>query len=112
MFGFEKYGHQNNVKLIDDSSKLTFLEIPIEILSLPGHSPGHLGFYFREDKLCFSGDVLFKNSIGRTDLPGGSYDVLIKSIKNKLFLLGDDDIVFPGHGPKTTIYEEKKITLF
>ena len=108
MFGFEKYGHQNNVKLIDDSSKLTFLEIPIEILSLPGHSPGHLGFYFREDKLCFSGDVLFKNSIGRTDLPGGSYDVLIKSIKNKLFLLGDDDIVFPGHGPKTTIYEEKK----
>ena len=108
MFGFDKYDHQNNVNLIDDSSKLTFLEIPIEILSLPGHSPGHLGFYFREDKLCFSGDVLFKNSIGRTDLPGGSYDVLIKSIKNKLFLLGDDDIVFPGHGPKTTIYEEKK----
>ena len=58
--------------------------------------------------MCFSGDVLFKNSIGRTDLPGGSYDVLIKSIKNKLFLLRDDDIVFPGHGPKTTIYEEKK----
>jgi len=108
MFGFDKYDHQNNVNLIDDSSKLTFLEIPIEILSLPGHSPGHLGFYFRKDKLCFSGDVLFKNSIGRTDLPGGSYDVLIKSIKNKLFLLGDDDIVFPGHGPKTTIYEEKK----
>jgi glyoxylase-like metal-dependent hydrolase (beta-lactamase superfamily II) len=108
MFGFDKYDHQNNVNLIDDSSKLTFLEIPIEILSLPGHSPGHLGFYFREDKLCFSGDVLFKNSIGRTDLPGGSYDVLIKSIKNKLFLLRDDDIVFPGHGPKTTIYEEKK----
>jgi glyoxylase-like metal-dependent hydrolase (beta-lactamase superfamily II) len=108
MFGFDKYDHQNNVNLIDDSSKLTFLGIPIEILSLPGHSPGHLGFYFREDKLCFSGDVLFKNSIGRTDLPGGSYDVLIKSIKNKLFLLRDDDIVFPGHGPKTTIYEEKK----
>lgn len=108
MFGFDKYDHQNNIKLIDVSSKLTFLEVPIEILSLPGHSPGHLGFYFRENKLCFSGDVLFKNSIGRTDLPGGSYDVLIKSIKNKLFLLGDDDIVFPGHGPKTTIYEEKK----
>ena len=108
MFGFDKYDHQNNIKLIDDSSKLSFIEVPIEILSLPGHSPGHLGFYFRENKICFSGDVLFKNSIGRTDLPGGSHDVLIESIKNKLFLLGDDDTIFPGHGPITTIIEEKK----
>ncbi|MEL0008414.1 MAG: MBL fold metallo-hydrolase [Flammeovirgaceae bacterium] len=108
MFGFDKYDHQNNIKLIDDSSKLFFIEVPIEILSLPGHSPGHLGFYFRENKICFSGDVLFKNSIGRTDLPGGSHDVLIESIKNKLFLLGDDDTIFPGHGPITTIIEEKK----
>ena len=107
MFGFDKYDHQNNIKLIDDSSKLSFNEVPIEILSLPGHSPGHLGFYFRENKICFSGDVLFKNSIGRTDLPGGSHDVLIESIKNKLFLLGDDDTIFPGHGPITTIIEEK-----
>lgn len=108
MFGFDKYDHQNNIKLIDDSSKLSFNEVPIEILSLPGHSPGHLGFYFRENKICFSGDVLFKNSIGRTDLPGGSHDVLIESIKNKLFLLRDDDTIFPGHGPITTIIEEKK----
>ena len=108
MFGFDKYDHQNNIKLIDDSSKLSFNKVPIEILSLPGHSPGHLGFYFRENKICFSGDVLFKNSIGRTDLPGGSYDILIESIKNKLFLLGDDDTIFPGHGPITTIIEEKK----
>ena len=108
MFGFEKYSHQKNVKLIDETSQLNFQDIPIEILSLPGHSPGHLGFYFREDKLCFSGDVLFRNSIGRTDLPGGNYDVLIESIKNKLFLLGHNDTIFPGHGPITTIDEEKK----
>lgn len=108
MFGFEKYSHQKNVKLIDETSQLNFKDIPIEILSLPGHSPGHLGFYFREDKLCFSGDVLFRNSIGRTDLPGGNYDVLIESIKNKLFLLGHNDTIFPGHGPITTIDEEKK----
>ena len=67
MFGFEKYSHNKEVKLINESSNLEFEGRSIEILSLPGHSPGHLGFYFRKEKICFSGDVLFKNSIGRTD---------------------------------------------
>ncbi len=107
MFGFEKYSHQNQVKLINESSNLNFIGSTIEILSLPGHSPGHLGFHFRKEKICFSGDVLFKNSIGRTDLPGGSFDVLIESIKNKLFLLDGDTVIYPGHGPQTTIDEEK-----
>lgn len=107
MFGFEKYSHNKEVKLINESSNLEFEGRSIEILSLPGHSPGHLGFYFRKEKICFSGDVLFKNSIGRTDLPGGSFEVLIESIKNKLFLLDGDTIIYAGHGPTTTIDDEK-----
>ena len=107
MFGFEKYSHNKEVKLINETSNLEFEGRSIEILSLPGHSPGHLGFYFRKEKICFSGDVLFKNSIGRTDLPGGSFEVLIESIKNKLFLLDGDTIIYTGHGPTTTINDEK-----
>ena len=83
------------------------MENTIQILSLPGHSVGHLGFYLIEEKICFSGDVVFKNSIGRTDLPGGNYETLIDSIKNKLFLLEDSVTIYPGHGPVTNIKDEK-----
>jgi len=79
-----------------------------EIYLCPGHSPGSLCFYHAESRNCIGGDVLFQNSIGRTDLPGGDYDTLISSIKNKLFRLPDDTKVHSGHGPSTTIGYEKK----
>jgi len=79
---------------------------------VPGHSPGHVAFYFEKEKFVIGGDVLFRESIGRTDLPGGSFDVLINSIHQQLFVLPDDVVVYPGHGPATTIDYEKKFNPF
>lgn len=78
-----------------------------EVLFLPGHAPGHVGFYHRSQKILLGGDVLFNRSIGRSDLPGGDYDTLIESIHKKIFTLPDDVVVYPGHGPVTTVGEEK-----
>ena len=75
---------------------------------MPGHTPGHIGFIEHQKRIAFTGDVLFKNGIGRTDFPGGNYEAILASIRNKLYPLGDDMIVVPGHGPYTTIGEEKR----
>lgn len=78
-----------------------------ELLFCPGHSPAHLCFHGKADGFIIGGDVLFKSSIGRTDLPGGNFDILINSIKTQLFTLPDEVKVYPGHGPMTTIGFEK-----
>lgn len=77
------------------------------VIEAPGHSPGHICFYCAAQGFLIGGDVLFQRSIGRTDLPGGNHAQLIKSIKEKLFILPDDTIVYSGHGSPTTIGEEK-----
>lgn len=77
------------------------------ILHCPGHSPGHIVLWNKVNKFIVMGDVLFKNSIGRTDLPGGNLSILIKSIKNKLISLGDDIIFLPGHGDLSLIGQER-----
>lgn len=82
--------------------KLTF-----EVRLAPGHSPGHLVFYNADEKILIGGDVLFRESIGRTDLPGGNHQQLLESIKRELFTLPDDTTVFSGHGPTTNIGYEK-----
>ena len=79
-----------------------------EVISTPGHTPGGVCFYFRELNALFSGDTLFRRSIGRTDLNGGHHETLIKSIREKLSTLPDTTLVFPGHGESTTIEDEKK----
>jgi glyoxylase-like metal-dependent hydrolase (beta-lactamase superfamily II) len=79
-----------------------------QVLFTPGHSPGHIAFYCQAQQFVLGGDVLFLESIGRTDLPGGNFDTLIASIRNQLFVLPDETVVFPGHGPQTTIGHEKK----
>ena len=79
----------------------------LSILFTPGHSPGSLSFYSKNDGFVISGDVLFYNSIGRTDLPGGSHNTLIKSIKEKLLPLPDSTIVYSGHGQATTVGAER-----
>ena len=112
LFGFENYNNSKDIKYITKDSRLVFNGLDIDILLLPGHSPGHLAFYFDRYKKCFSGDVIFKNSIGRTDLPGGNYETLINSIKNELFLLDDNVQIYPGHGPITNIYDEKHLNPF
>ena len=108
LFGFANYSHLDENEYLKEKDKIEFGDIKLDVLFLPGHSPGHLAFYFKNDNVCFSGDVLFYNSIGRTDLPGGDYDTLINSIKNKLFLLNPNTIIYPGHGQKTTLKNEMK----
>ncbi len=94
-------------KFIDEKDVIKFGNSSLEILFTPGHSPGSLCFYNNEQKFVIGGDVLFRGSIGRTDLPGGNFDTLISSIQEKLFSLGDAVTVYPGHGPETTIGYEK-----
>ena len=80
----------------------------LKVIHVPGHSPGSIALYDKDDGFLISGDALFNNSIGRTDLPGGSFKQLIKSIKDNLLSLPEDTIVYPGHGPETTIGREKR----
>ncbi|OOF66281.1 MBL fold metallo-hydrolase [Rodentibacter sp. Ppn85] len=83
-----------------------------DILHLPGHTPGHIGFIEQAKKVAFTGDVLFQGSVGRTDFPQGSHEQLISSIREKLFKLHDDMIIVAGHGPYTTIGREKATNPF
>jgi len=83
-----------------------------EPIFTPGHTPGEYCLYCAEEKILIAGDVLFAGSIGRTDLWGGDYDILINSIKSKLLTLPDDTVVYPGHGESTTIGKEKATNTF
>ncbi len=83
-------------------------EDELKVIEAPGHSPGHICFYCAKQNFIISGDTLFNRSIGRTDLPGGDHETLLKNIREKLFVLPDETIVYSGHGPKTTIGEEKR----
>jgi hydroxyacylglutathione hydrolase len=94
--------------LISEGDEIKFGNTKLKVLFTPGHSPGSICFYDESGKTIVSGDVLFQMSIGRTDMPGGSYNQLIKSIQEVLFRLPDDVKVYPGHGPYTTIGFEKK----
>lgn len=84
----------------------------LRVISVPGHSKGSVALYDPESKLLFSGDALFKGSIGRTDLPGGDYKELIDSIESELLTLPDDTVVLSGHGPATTLGQEKRTNPF
>jgi glyoxylase-like metal-dependent hydrolase (beta-lactamase superfamily II) len=86
--------------------------IKFEILFVPGHSPGHVAFYNKENNFLINGDCLFENSIGRTDLPGGNHQQLIDSIKNEIFILPDETLVYCGHGNETKIKAEKSSNPF
>ena len=92
---------------LKEGDKILLGEDELEIVETPGHSPGSICFYCGKQGFLIGGDVLFKGSIGRTDLPMGDYETLIKSIKQKLFLLPDNVIVYSGHGEETTIGKEK-----
>ncbi len=81
--------------------------LKLDVLFTPGHAPGHVSFYLAEDNVIFDGDVLFQQSIGRTDLPGGDHALLMKVIREKLLVLPDETAVLSGHGPVTTIGQEK-----
>jgi glyoxylase-like metal-dependent hydrolase (beta-lactamase superfamily II) len=94
-------------KFLPETGTILFGGSSLELIFAPGHSPAHLCFYSKADNFLIGGDVLFYGSIGRTDLPGGDFNTLIKNIKEKLFLLPDDCVVYPGHGGETSIGFEK-----
>ena len=94
-------------KYICDGDIIRFGNTELEAIHVPGHSPGSMVYYSKENKCLFSGDVLFQGSIGRADLTGGNFDELREHICSRLFTLPHDTIVYPGHGPSTTIGEEK-----
>jgi glyoxylase-like metal-dependent hydrolase (beta-lactamase superfamily II) len=97
-------------RTIGEGDQITFGDITLNVIHTPGHSPG--GIALSADGVVFVGDSLFYGSIGRTDFPGGDYNTLISSIKNKLFPLGDEVVVYTGHGPETTIGQEKRMNPF
>lgn len=93
---------------LEEGDKVQFGQSELDILFTPGHSPGSICFVSHADRFIIGGDVLFYGSIGRTDLPGGDHETLLKNIREKLYVLPEDYAVFSGHGPETTIGFEKK----
>jgi hydroxyacylglutathione hydrolase len=111
---FRRFGFQLEVEpvqpdfLIAETPHRDFLGLAIEVFEVPGHCPGSLCFFSRERQLLFGGDVLFAGGVGRWDLPGGDAEALFSGIREKLFRLGDQVTVLPGHGPPTTIGAERQ----
>jgi glyoxylase-like metal-dependent hydrolase (beta-lactamase superfamily II) len=83
------------------------LGTPVEVRHVPGHCPGNILFHFPQHKMAFVGDALFNGSIGRTDLPGGNFEQLEHAIRQQIYTLPGDTVIFPGHGPKTTVANER-----
>ena len=97
---------------INEGDKIMLGEYTLDCIHTPGHSPGSISFYNEANKILVSGDVLFAGSIGRTDLPKGDHETLLRSVREKLFVLPDAVKVYSGHGPSTTIGHEKKTNPF
>lgn len=107
-YGFQQYQPCEPDRLLNEGDTVSFGNSQLEIVFVPGHAPGHIAFYHAEQQFCIGGDVLFQEGIGRTDLPGGDMETLIKSIHTKFFAWPDKVVVYPGHGPDTTVGHEKR----
>ena len=108
MFNLPFDNYKGELIYLKEGDVVSIGEDSLQVIEAPGHSPGSICFYCEKQKFIIGGDVLFYQSIGRTDLPGGSHEGLIKNIKEKLFVLPQDVRVYPGHGPATTIGDEIK----
>jgi len=107
---FDNY--DGELQFLDEGDVVKIGENKLQVLFTPGHSPGSISFYCKDDKFLISGDVLFRGSVGRTALPGGDFAILEESIKTKLYTLPADTIVYSGHGDSTTIEDEIKTNPF
>ncbi len=112
LFGLTMENPPEPAAFLADNQKVVFGKTELAALHVPGHSGGSIAFYSEKNECVFTGDALFAGSIGRTDLPGGNYDTLIHSIRNKLFVLPSSTVVYPGHGKETTIDTEIKSNPF
>lgn len=109
MYGIDGYvPSPEPTRFVEDHELLTFGELQFKVIFGPGHAVGHVAFYNAANKTLIGGDILFRGSFGRVDLPGGSMDILKETIHNRMFTLPEDTVVYPGHGPTTTIGEEKR----
>lgn len=108
MYGLTFSNYKGPLHFLKNGDTITLGNDKLEVILAPGHSPGSICFYCKEQNFLIGGDVLFLESIGRTDLPGGNHNLLLKSIREKLFVLPDETTVYPGHGDITTIGYEKK----
>lgn len=110
MFGVRSSPPPKPTRYVEDGEKIRFGSLEFEVLHSPGHTSG--GVCYLIGKVLFSGDTLFAGSIGRTDLPGGSYEGIIESIEKKILTLADDVVVYSGHGPMTTVGRERRSNPF
>ena len=106
------YEVPDTMEALRDGQIIELAEASLEVRHTPGHTPGHCCFYWEAEGTMFTGDQLFAGSIGRTDLPGGSYQQLMDSMREKVMTLRDDVRVLPGHGPETTIGQERSMNPF
>lgn len=114
-FFSSSFAVNSRINAIEDNQEIHLgNHICLKVIHTPGHTPGSISLLLvhPENKILFSGDTLFYESIGRTDFPGASYGLIIESIKKRLFILDDDTVVYPGHGPKSTIGHEKRFNPF
>lgn len=112
MYGLPAAPSPEPTGFLNEGDSLKIGNETMEVIFVPGHAPGHVAFYHKKQKLLINGDVLFNGSIGRTDLPGGDYETLMKNITEKLLVLPEDVKVYCGHGPETTIGREKATNPF
>jgi hydroxyacylglutathione hydrolase len=110
-FGFEVAQSPEPDELLADGSAIRFGRYRLRTIFTPGHTPGHVSFYEESAGALFDGDVLFAGGVGRTDLPGGDQEQLLSSIREKLMVLPDNTVVYSGHGPTTTIGQERNVVL-
>ena len=108
MFGFPHTDAFTPDRWLEEGDRVSVGEEEMSVLHCPGHTPGHVVFFHSGDQLAIVGDVLFQGSIGRTDFPRGDHRALLASIRDKLFPLGDDVAFIPGHGPMSTLGEERR----
>lgn len=112
IFGLQSGGFDFTPEPFEDQENFSIGNFLFDVIYTPGHSPDHVSLYFEEEEMLIAGDVIFHNSVGRTDLYKGDFDLLASSIREQLYILPDDTAVYPGHGPSTTIGREKKFNAF
>lgn len=112
MFGLNMEAQPEQEGYLSEGQTVTAAGVSLKVIGVPGHSPGGIALYSASDGIVFTGDALFAGSIGRSDLPGGDHELLMERIREQLFTLPPDTVVYPGHGPATSIREEMKSNPF
>jgi len=112
MFGLKADNLTFTPKNLPEQKNFSVGPFTMDLLHTPGHAPEHISIYFEEEKFLIAGDTLFKGSVGRADLYKGDMDLLTQSIREKIYTLPDETVVYPGHGPETTVGEEKRTNPF